>query len=242
MAIRPKPRLLTLPPSHFCERARWALTHSGLDFDEERLAPGLHILRVKQFSLEATSLPVLVHLDGLILQGSDRILDWTGLAGGDEAIERRFEETIGPLIRRYLYSGLLSDPHSGIRDILMRVTSRFQGMIGRVTWPLLRRAMISGMSARPELLPSLAGELETQLDWFDELLAGNGDYLVGEEFGRADLTAASLFAPMAMLTVEPILSISDGIAWPRSLSLQLEEWSNRPSIRWVHRIYERWRA
>lgn len=242
MTSRLKPLLITLPPSHFCERARWALDYSGIDYDEERLAPGQHIFHLKRLSLAATSLPVLVRRDSSAIQGSDRILDWTCMPGGSAEIERRFAEMVGPLVRLYLYSGLLSDPSSGIRDVLMRVTGRFNGMVGRMTWPLLRQAMISAMNARPERLPSLAGQIDTELDWFEGLLAERGDHLVGTNFGRADLTAASLLAPLAMLTTEPIRSISAGMVWPPSLATQLDKWSNRLSIGWVHRIYEGWRA
>ncbi|EIZ79571.1 hypothetical protein WSK_1837 [Novosphingobium sp. Rr 2-17] len=42
-----RPLVLTLPPSHYCERARWALDRQAIAYDEERLAPGAHVLRVK---------------------------------------------------------------------------------------------------------------------------------------------------------------------------------------------------
>ena len=66
--------LLTLPPSHYCERARWALDLSQIPYDEERLAPGFHILRAKRLGASTTSLPLLVFPDGSICQGSDLIL------------------------------------------------------------------------------------------------------------------------------------------------------------------------
>ncbi|MGK4455608.1 glutathione S-transferase N-terminal domain-containing protein, partial [Klebsiella pneumoniae] len=81
-----------MPPSHYCERARWALDLQRIVYDEERLAPGTHLLRVKRLGAAATSLPLLLLEDGSLCQGSDRILDWAGLPGGDPAIERRLEQ------------------------------------------------------------------------------------------------------------------------------------------------------
>jgi glutathione S-transferase len=237
-----RPLLLTLAPSHYCERARWALDLQGIVYDEERLAPGAHILRAKRLGASTTSLPLLMLGDGSLYQGSDRIMDWTGLSGGDIEIEWRLEKTTAPLIRQCLYAGLLHDPQSGIRDVLLRGTSKRQMKIGRLTWPLLRRIMAAGMNAQPGFLPDLIAQVERELDWFDQVLAARGDYLAGPEFGRTDLTAASLFAPVALPQVEPVKSISSGITWPQSLAPCIAKWSDRPTLRWVRWMYEAHRA
>ena len=234
--------LLTLPPSHYCERARWALDHCGIEYDEERLAPGAHILRVRRLPVATTALPVLVHRDGSICQGSDLILDWTGMPGGVPASERRLEEKTAPLFRQCLFAGLLSDSKSGIRDVLFRVSSRPQSVIGRLTWPILRPMMVSGMNARLDVLPDLIAQVDHELDWFDQVIFERGDYLSGDEFGRADLTAASLLAPIASLQTEPVRGISEGIRWPVSLSSALKRWSNRSAVKWVQQVYATDRA
>ena len=237
-----RPILLTLAPSHYCERARWALDLTEIAYDEERLAPGVHVLRVKRLGASATSLPLLLLSDGSVCQGSDQILDWTGLHGGDPELERRLEQVTAPLIRRCLYAGLLSDPGSGIRDVLLRGTSKRQTTIGLLTWPLMRRLMASGMNAQPRFLPELIEHVDGELDWFDRVLAERGDHLVGQKFGRADLTAASLLAPVTLPQVEPVKSLSAGIRWPRSLAPFLSKWSERPTLKWVRHMYEAHRA
>jgi len=236
------PLLLTLPPSHYCERARWALDLQEIAYVEERLAPGAHVLRVKRLGASATSLPLLLLSDGSLCHGNDRILDWTGLHGGDPEIERRLEQETAPLIRQCLYAGLLHDKRSGIRDVLLRGTSRRQTVIGRLTWPILRRVMVAGMNARPSLLPDLIAQMDCELDWFDRVLAERGDHLVGDAFGRADLTAASLLAPVALPQVEPIKSLSAGIHWPHSLAPAIARWLDRPALQWVRHMYEIRRA
>ena len=231
------PLLLTLAPSHYCERARWALDQMEIPYTEERLAPGAHVLRVKRIGASMTSLPLLLFGDGSICQGSDRILDWVKFSGGDPEIELRLEQTTAPLIRQCLYTGLLHDPQSGIRDVLLRGTSPRQETIGRLTWPLMRRIMVMGMNARQRLLPDLIAKVDIELDWLDHLIVERGDHLVGEEFGRADLTAASLLAPIALPQLEPVKSVSAGMRWPASLAPILARWSERQSMKWVHRIY-----
>lgn len=237
-----RPLLLTLAPSHYCERARWALDLQAIVYDEERLAPGAHVARVERLGASATSLPLLLLGDGSLCQGSDRILDWAGVPGGDPEIERWLEQATAPLIRQCLYAGLLADPRSGIRDVLLRGTSPRQATMARLIWPLLRRIMASGMNAQPHRLPDLISQVDRELDWFDRVLAERGDHLVGQEFGRADLTAASLLAPLALPQVEPVKSLSAGIRWPRSLAPFLGRWSDRPTLKWVRHMYEAHRA
>jgi glutathione S-transferase len=233
-----RPLLLTLPPSHFCERARWALDLHKLAYDEIRLVPGAHVPRVRRLGASSTSLPLLVLGDGSLCQGSDQILDWVGLPGGDPEVECRLEQVTGPLIRQCLYAGLLADPRSGIRDVLLRGTGTRQAVLWRLTWPLLRRIMAAGMNAQPRHLPDLITQVECELDWFDQIPAERGGYLVDHKFGRADLTAASLLAPVALPQVEPVKSIGAGIRWPRSLAPSLARWSDRPSLKWVRHMYE----
>jgi glutathione S-transferase len=89
-------RLYTLAPSHYCERARWALDRAGIGYEEVRLAPGPHVPRVRKLGVPGTSLPVLERPDEKPLQGSARILDWAGLPGGDAELEARLEERTAP--------------------------------------------------------------------------------------------------------------------------------------------------
>lgn len=67
------PRLIVLGPSHYCERARWALDHAGIDYREIHWAVGPHLPLARRLAPKST-LPILDTGDEII-QGSDRILD-----------------------------------------------------------------------------------------------------------------------------------------------------------------------
>lgn len=98
------------------------------------------------------------------------------------------------------------------------------------------------MDARPHLLPDLVMRVERELDWLDQLLAERGDHLVGHEFGRADLTTASLLAPLALPQTEPVKSIFAGIRWPPSFASFLANCLQRAPLKWVRDVYESYRA
>lgn len=232
-----RPHLLTLSPSHYCERARWALDRANIAYEEKRLAPGAHVLHLRRLNAPGTSLPVLLFTDGTLIQDSGRILDWTNLGGGDPDVERRLEEVVAPLIRQCLYAGLLADPRSGVRDVLLKGVNGYQALLGRLSWPVMRRAMAAGMNARAQLLPELIARVGVELDWFDAVLAVRGRYLVGQKFGRADLTVASLLAPIALPAVEPVSSLYAGITWPKLLADALTSWQQRETVIWVRATY-----
>jgi glutathione S-transferase len=228
-------RLYVLPPSHFCERARWGLDHVGVRYVEEAWAVGPHLVRARRVAPK-TSLPILL-AGAQIIQGSGHILDWAGLATKDADVERRFVIKIGPLVRRYIYSATLTDPASNMREILLSGVPRVQGALGRLMWPITRRLMISAMDARPERLAELETRLSAELDWFD-ILVEERRYLVGSTFGRTDITAASLLAPLARPIACPLYQ--KGVLPPR-LEDTLARWSERPSLRWVEQVYTRHR-
>ena len=52
-------RLLTIPISHFCEKARWALERAGLAYREERHVQGVNRIVSKRAGGHGT-LPVLI--------------------------------------------------------------------------------------------------------------------------------------------------------------------------------------
>ena len=73
-------RLITIPISHYCEKARWALERAGLDYAEERHVQGISILVARRAGGGET-MPVLVADEGVfgeseeILRYADEHLD-----------------------------------------------------------------------------------------------------------------------------------------------------------------------
>jgi glutathione S-transferase len=229
-------RLHVLQFSHFCERARWALQHAGFDFQEISWATGVHKLLALRLHCACSSMPVLEHGD-VVIQGSDRILDYCGICGADSVIEERFEARIGPLVRRYLYSGTLFNRTSSMGLFLFEDLADGQQWLGRLLWPVTRSVMVTTMNCSPTLLLHIQAELERELDWFENRLHGK-QYLSGDNFGRTDITAASLLAPLARPTQRPIYR---HVKLPAELEKKLTEWEERPAIAWAKRVYDQHR-
>jgi glutathione S-transferase len=240
--MAPVPRLIVFGPSHYGERARWALDRAGVAHREERWAPGPHAVLARRLGVKATTTPILDLGDGRLIQGSGSILDWTRLEGADPALERRFEHEIGPLVRQFVYAALLSDPRSGVRDVLLAGTSPRQAAIGRLIWPGLRRLMMEGMQAKPALLPELTARMAERLAWFEQVVRERGPHLAGATFGRADLTAASLLAPLAAPAGCPVRNLYRQVRYPPAVADTLARWREEPALTWVAQAYARSRS
>ena len=67
-------RLVTIPISHYCEKARWALARAGIEYREERHVQGIHRFASKRAGGHGTT-PVLVTPEGSLGE-SEEILRW----------------------------------------------------------------------------------------------------------------------------------------------------------------------
>jgi glutathione S-transferase len=67
-------RLVTIPISHYCEKARWALERAGLPYREERHVQGIHRFASRRAGGGGTT-PVLVTPEGSLGE-SEEILLW----------------------------------------------------------------------------------------------------------------------------------------------------------------------
>ncbi len=219
-----RPLLVTIGPSHYCEKARWALKRSGIEFDEEAHAPMLHWA----FTLPRTgtrTAPILV-TDDVKLTDSKDILVYCdrGLPEGRRLfpadpntrrevfeLSDRFDAELGPAVRRFAYSYLVDSPELFTRFATHRVPTTealFVKAFGGVLRGLLRKAfrIRAGVSERMfEKVSALFSEVT-------ERLADGRRYLVGDRFSAADLTFASLSMPCLRFGEEVSTSIPPALA------------------------------
>lgn len=200
-------RLVTIPFSHYCEKARWALDRAEIPYVQEMHLPVFHAAPARRASGQR-QVPALVTDDGPIAD-STRIVAWIDaklpearkLFPSDPSRhaevsrwESRFDDDLGPHTRRWGYGQLVTDPALAVR-LLTRHAPRFEGAALRVVFPVA--AVIMRRSA--QLSPSgVARSLATVREVFAEVSEAVADgrrYLLGDQFTAADLAFASLSAP-----------------------------------------------
>lgn len=200
-----KRRLITMPHSHFCEKARWALDYCELGYTEE---PHLLILhRQHTGRVGGSSVPVLV-TPTTVFTSSASITAYAhaqrpsiALIPSDTASlslaiswEEQFDRALGPHARRWAYSQLLSS-----KAVLQRIASAGVPLLERwaapaiitLARPLLKRGFKLNASAADESL----AEIERVFSTVGAHLK-RADFLAGDRFSIADLAFASLAAPV----------------------------------------------
>jgi glutathione S-transferase len=244
------PVLWHLQISHYNEKVRWALDYKRIPHRRRSMLPGIHRLITKRLADCPTS-PVLT-IDGKGIGDSSAILQaieerWPEppLIPADDADRRRaldledyFDEELGPHIRRAVYYELLPYPGLVVPLFTDGASGVSRGLL-RGAFPLLRVAMRQAFHIYAEPSARSRDKTIATLDRLEKEL-GDNDYLVGNRFTIADLTAASLFYPVALPPEYPYRSP----AWedlPDGAREFLGALRERSGATWVAEMYRRHR-
>jgi glutathione S-transferase len=243
--------LWQLQISHYNEKVRWALDYKRIPHTRRSTLPGLHRLIAKRLAGIVTT-PVLT-VDGESIGDSTAIL-----AALEERfpepplmpenplqrrralrLEEFFDEELGPHIRRALYWELLTRP-----DLVRPLFTNGQTAAGKAiihgSFPVLKIAMRRIMDINEEPCARSREKVVEALDVLEKEL-GDRDYLVGDSFSIADLTAASLFYPLAGPPPEypyPTIAAEDVSESARAF---MDSMTDRPGAHWVAEMYRRHR-
>jgi len=241
--------LLQFPYSHYNEKARWALDYKSVPHRRVDYLPGPHIPQIKRLTGQPQT-PVL-RLDGNVIHGSARIIDeierrWPEptLYPADPPlrtraleIARHFDDEVGSMVRRALFSVLLDEP-----DYLCWMFSSKRSLpvrfFYRASFPLARGMMGKSMGITDRASIEEGFEATRAGLAFVTDNVGPSGYLVGDRFSVADLTAAALLAPLVHLS-HP--DMARPTPMPKAMVEFLDQWSPHPAVTWVKEQYRRHR-
>lgn len=190
--------LLQFSTSHYCRKARLALAYKGISYEVENLTPGLHVLKLKPLT-GLTTVPVLIpRLDGQpqAIADSSRIIE--------------FLETHYPAPPLYF-----DDPHLQSQTLMLEdwldesigtatrfVYYQFRAGAGKQIDPSWPSQLVIQVVRRQYGIDEVSAELAARrLEIALEVLGAwrSRPYLVGDRFGAADLAAAALLSPLALI-------------------------------------------
>ncbi len=202
--------LVTIPISHYCEKARWALDRAGLAYTEQRHVQGVHRVAARR-ARGGPTVPVLVTPDG-VFADSRAVLFYADATGPPQArlypddaamrrevvaLEERFDTVLGVESRRWIYHQTLADPKTFTPYNLPGVPAWERRM-----FPLAMPAMSAFLKRYLDVTDATATRARTLLEGeFDAVarrLADGRRYLTGERFTAADLAFAALAAPLVV--------------------------------------------
>jgi glutathione S-transferase len=248
-----KPTLWHIEISHFSEKARWAPDYKGVDHERRAPTPGAHMAVAVWLTRGRHKTFPLLQLDGRAIGDSSAIIaaleeryadpplypDDPGERRRALELEEFFDEELGPHPRLLAFHEATKDPAiverftvdllpgrlaeiGPVRAGAVRFFSTFTGL--RYGVKSDRRAEI----ARAKIVAAF-DRLESEL--------GSDDYLVGDRFTVADLTAASLLYPVVQPPEGPSLPpVPEGFERFRA---PLKE---RPGYGWVEQTFRKHRT
>ncbi len=191
--------LLQFSTSHYCRKARLALGYKKINYDVQNLTPGLHILKLKPLT-GLTTVPVLLPQlpDQLqAISDSTQIFKFLEkyhpepslfLPNEQQQIEAWmledwFDESIGTATRFIYYdfragAGKHIDPSFSSQLVIQVVRHQYK----------INQAAVHLAAERLEIALKML-----EYRWHKQL------YLVGDRLSVADLTAAALLSPLALI-------------------------------------------
>ena len=247
----PDARLVTIRFSHYCEKARWALDRARVPYVEEAHPPLLSWRATFGAGGRRTA-PVFVTSEGHVLSESTEILEHadrhgsapplfpdpaTSVGKDVHALEDRFDRELGPHVRRFAYDYVLRGDADVIADLLSSGAGSLEARLARRLRPVLVFGIRRGLKVDPAGVARSKSKLDQLFGDVEERLRDGRPYLAGEAFTAADLTFASLAAPLAY----PEAYARTAVPFHRlgaDTRAMVEEFRARPAGQFVMRMYE----
>ena len=228
--------------SNFNEKARWALDHKGVAHVRRSLLPGSP--RQIQFMIRGT-LPVL-ELDGERIMDSSAIIaaleerfDGPSLYPADAEARRQaleledfFDEHAGHEVRRVFFWEARDDV-ALMTAVMSADQPRWAKLFLRAGFPIGWQVMKRRYRFYEEDAAGAHDAIRVALDRIEDEREGR-EYLVGDSFTVADLTAAALLYPLALPLPEFPYRLPEIPPTPN-----LDELRAHPAVGWIR---DTWRA
>lgn len=242
-------RLLTIPISHYCERARWALEYAGLPYREEQHLQMFHYRPVRRAG-GGKSVPVLVTDDGVVLDDSTDIIRFADahappgqklypkdLVAREEvfALEEVHASPLGVESRRVMYEHFFAWGRPALAFNAGRAP-RHERALAWLAFPFFERYARGYLEVNPASVAVALREVRRIFDDVETRLSDGRRFLVGDHFSAADLTFACMAAPLtAPQTYGTPLPSPE--AFPQKTRNLLEEFRERPAGQFALRMF-----
>lgn len=242
------PRFVTIPFSHYCEKARWALDRARFAYEEEAHVPLVHYPFARRAG-GARTVPVLKTPHGTLADSTDilRFVD-RGLRAEDRlfpddepraaevvAWEEELDRRLGPAARVWAYFHVLPERATAER-LLERGSPAWEGRLVKLAYPAAAAVMRRGMRIDAPHADKALARVRELFAKVGATLADGRRWLAGDRFTAADVAFASLSTPV-LLPPEHAHRLGGIDDLPRSARPVIEELRATAAGRFALRLY-----
>jgi glutathione S-transferase len=240
--------LITIPISHYCEKARWALERASIRHTEKAHLQVLHRVAARRAGGGST-VPVLV-CPGRVLADSTEILAYAdevgdppsplyppgpSLGGEVRRLEDDFDRGLGPEGRLWMYHSMF-DQRRLVREYGATGVPTWERRLLPLIWvgatPVIRRSL----GINDSTAARAHGRVQEVFDGVAERLADGRRFLAGDGFSAADLTFAALSA--SVLVPEGYgVPLPPPQLLPEPMRTRVLEFRDHPAGRFALRMY-----
>jgi glutathione S-transferase len=237
-------RLITIPISHYSEKARWALEYLQIPFQELPHMPPFHRRATKKYG--GTSVPVLVTDTGAATDSTDilRYLDRLypaqlypidpELHQLSTELEKLFNLKLGVHTRRWGYSYILTP------ELIYPRWTLGIPLWEKLLFPLLFPTIQSKVKTLVDITETSAAEsyreIEIVFDRVTNVLSDGRKYLLGDRFSAIDLTFAALAAPILQPPEHPVANVAMELL-PTQMQTEIRKSQATPAGEFGLRMY-----
>jgi glutathione S-transferase len=246
-------RLVTIPISHFCEKARWALHRAGVAYVEQPHLQLIHVAAARRAG-GGRSVPVFVAQDGEVAADSSDILHWADrrlappqrlypageLGAQAAAFEDELDDGLGPAGRLWLYHETLPVVDR-LRPWAEAGLPRWEQLAFHASGPLVGVAISWALGVNDASAMAALEQVNRAFDDVAHRLADGRRFVLGDRFTAADLTFGALSAPMLLPGAygSPLPPLQ---AMPDAAARHISRLRSHPAGVFADRLYreERW--
>lgn len=243
--------LFTMPPSHFCEKARWAIDLLARTYREERHAPIFHRSALKKIGAGPT-VPALVLENNKVLRESKEIMRWVDDQLSNENKIFPTDAVQGPLVQdfcdrcdrdlahhvvRFFYRFLPREQFFRLstEGVDHEEIKKFRWLAAPTRFFFNQRLKINNDNFEDAIR-----QIDKFYDAVDALLSDGRRYLFCDRPTAADLTFCSLAANTVLVPEFGGSKLMFDEA-PTEMRLEVERWRKTRVGTYIQAFYKRFR-
>lgn len=244
-------RLITIPVSHYCEKVRWALDYLKLPYVEEPHMPPFHRFATTKFG--GKTVPVLVTNDGKFTDSTDILKYLDSIVANDakiysinpeqrqqiEELEEFFDDELATAIRQWGYFNAI-DRKDIIQQKWCQGVPFLEKLLFPVVYPPMRSVVKKKYHANAESAAQAYEKIKSIFAKVNSLLADGSNYLVKDKISAADISFASLAAPILQPPQHPN-NTSSSQQLPAKMLAEIKEIQETAAGDFALNLYRNWR-